>query len=160
LASSLPLNLRRHALPLAAAVSIVVGSMVALPSVAMASFVNDLTYQGQHGSEHAKAIGKTGTVAGTVQLLACGGPPPMGPPRPCIFRPMAGAQVDLDAGGRTVTSAITDVNGHYSARVPAGIYTVRVVLPQSLALLGASQTVRVVRHELEEADFQLTFQAA
>jgi hypothetical protein len=147
-------------LPLAAAGSIVVGSMVALPSVAMASFVNDLTYQGQHGSEHAKAIGKTGTVVGTVQLLACGGPPPLGPPRPCIFRPVAGAQVELDAGSRSVTSVITDASGHYSARVTAGTYTVRVVQPQSLALLGAPQTVRVERRELVEADFQLVFQAA
>ena len=126
----------------------------------MASFVNDLTYQGQHGSEHAKAIGKTGTVVGTVQLLACGGPPPLGPPRPCIFRPVAGAQVELDAGSRSVTSVITDASGHYSARVTAGTYTVRVVQPQSLALLGAPQTVRVERRELVEADFQLVFQAA
>jgi hypothetical protein len=171
-ASSLGLNILRHVLPWVSAASIALGAMVALPNAATASFVNGLTYQGEHscsgpamrlvdcGADRSEARGQTGTVTGTVLLLACGGPPPLGPPRPCVFRPVAGAQVELDAGGRTAKSAITDADGRYSARVTAGIYTVRIALPLSLALLGAPQTVNVRPRELVEADFRLTFQAA
>ena len=100
-------------------------------------------------------------MTGTVQLLACGGPPPPPgiTPRPCIFQPVAGAEIDLNAGGRTVTSALTDSHGRYSARVKAGMYTVRIALPLTLASLGAPQTVNVRPRALVESDFRLTFWA-
>jgi hypothetical protein len=140
------LNLRRCFLPLISAVSIAIGSMVALPQVATAA-----------GSP---ARGQTGTVAGTVQLLACGGAPPPGIPAPCLFRPLAGAIVELDAGGRTVRSTRTDAKGRYFLRATAGIYTLRVILAETSAISGDSQTVRINRHRRVEADFQLIFWAA
>lgn len=112
------------------------------------------------GTAGAPAGDRTGTVAGTVLLRACGGPPPLGPPQPCLFKPLAGAQVELDAGGQTVKSATTDANGRYSVRVAAGTYTVRVVLTQIAALSGDSRTVKVDAGQRVVADFQLTFQAA
>jgi len=140
------LNLRRHVLALVSAVSIAVGSMIALPQVATAA-----------GSQ---ARGQNGTVAGTAHLLACGGFPPPGIPPPCLSRPLAGAHVELEAGGRTVASTSTDAKGRYLLRATAGNYTLRVVLAETSAISGDSQTVRINRHRRVEADFQLTFWAA
>ena len=166
------LNLRRRVLLLVSSASIAVGSMAALPSVAMASFDKEPTDQGQHScsatavglvscdADSSQARGRTGTVAGTVQLLACGGPPPVGVPRPCIFRPVAGAQIALDTGGRTAIRVFTDTGGRYSARVAPGIYKVHLVSPQSLALLAAPRTLKVAPRQSVQVDFRLIFQAA
>lgn len=112
------------------------------------------------GAAGSPAGDRTGTVVGTVQLRACGGPPPppSAPPQ-CLFRPLAGALVELDASGRTVNRVSTDANGRYSVRIAAGTYSVRVVLAQSSPMLTDSRTVKVDPGQRVRADFQLTFNA-
>ena len=102
---------------------------------------------------------QTGTVAGQVEVRACGGPP-VDSPAPCIFRPMAGARVDLENGSRTVKSALTDAGGHYSVSVAPGAYIVHFVGTQSTAMTGDSKSVQVEPGQVVEADFDITFQAA
>jgi hypothetical protein len=169
--NSLRLTVPRHVLPWVSAASIALGAMVVLPGAAMAGFDKELTDQGQHScsepavrlvgcdadSSHARA--QTGMVAGTVQLLACGGPPPIGVPRPCIFRPVAGAQIARDSGGRTATRVFTDTGGRYSVRVASGIYKVHLVSPQSLAMLASPRTLKVAPRQSVQVDFRLIFMA-
>ena len=84
----------------------------------------------------------------------------MDSPRPCIFRPMAGARVDLAAGNQAITSAVTDTNGRYSISVAPGTYSVHVVIAQGATTTEDSRTVKVAPGQHVVADFQLSFLAA
>ena len=102
---------------------------------------------------------QAGTITGVVEFRACGGPPPVDSPAPCVFRPMAGARVDFELRRQIVVSATTDATGRYLVSVAPGTYTAHIVIAQSSATVEDSRTVTVEPGQRVVADFQLTFRA-
>lgn len=111
------------------------------------------------GSAGSSQTDQPGAVSGVVQVRGCGGPPPLTTPIPCLLRPMAGAQVEIDAGGGTLKKATTDAGGRYSFSISAGTYTVHVLTAQSIRLSNDTRTVTVAPGQRVELDFQLIFLA-
>lgn len=103
--------------------------------------------------------GSLGAVTGKVDIRACGGPPPASGSATCTVRPVAGAEVEVSAPGRSARKAKTDAGGRYEVWVQAGTYTVHLVTSQSQSVEQGDRTVKVEPGKRVEADFHIIFEA-
>ena len=86
------------------------------------------------------------TVSGRVLAVPCAPVEKLG--SPCPGRPVPKVEIDYVSGGSVTGSAVTDSNGYYSVKLPAGSYQVKLKTymrvisgPLTLALASGSSMV-------------------